>query len=197
MQSGVDLPYRAIKTNIADSLNVVVHVEPRRSGLDLRDRVLAIALSEPLVKEAHDITIFEQGEQASVSLHLKFPDDLGLTEAHEIAERVEAAIRERPGVTDVQTHLEPLERPLQATRGDAGVDAAAIERIQSLVRSHTGTRARGVRLLSTGEGRVVFLTLAGREGESLTDAHHLAGVLEDELRQQIEDLTDVVIHTEP
>src|SRR5580704_12947052 len=27
LQSGVDLPYRAIKTNIADSLNVVVHIE--------------------------------------------------------------------------------------------------------------------------------------------------------------------------
>ena len=31
LQSGVDLPYRAIKTNIADSLNVVVHIE-RRPG---------------------------------------------------------------------------------------------------------------------------------------------------------------------
>ena len=41
--------------------DVVVHVEPRRRGLDLRDRVLAIALAEPLVREAHDITIFEQG----------------------------------------------------------------------------------------------------------------------------------------
>lgn len=31
LQSGVELPYRAIKTNIADSLNVVVHIE-RRPG---------------------------------------------------------------------------------------------------------------------------------------------------------------------
>jgi len=31
LQSGVDLPYRAIKTNIGDSLNVVVHLE-RRPG---------------------------------------------------------------------------------------------------------------------------------------------------------------------
>jgi pilus assembly protein CpaF len=31
LQSGVELPYRAIKTNIADSLNVVIHVE-RRPG---------------------------------------------------------------------------------------------------------------------------------------------------------------------
>jgi pilus assembly protein CpaF len=31
LQSGVELPYRAIKTNIADSLNIVVHIE-RRPG---------------------------------------------------------------------------------------------------------------------------------------------------------------------
>ncbi len=58
--------------------DVVVHVEPRRRGLDLRDRVLAIALGEPLVLEAHDITIFEQNDQVSVSLHLKFPADSSL-----------------------------------------------------------------------------------------------------------------------
>ena len=33
--------------------------------------------------------------------------------------------------------------------------------------------------------------------ESLTDAHRLAGELEDELRQRMEDLADVVVHTEP
>ena len=46
----------------AAGIDVVVHVEPRRRGLDLRDRVLAIALAEPLVREAHDITIFEQDD---------------------------------------------------------------------------------------------------------------------------------------
>ena len=191
-----DLIEQAVERALPGS-DVVVHVEPRRVGLDLRDRVLAIALSEPLVKEAHDIAIFEQGEQASVSLHLKFPDELDLAEAHEIAERVEAEIRGRPGVSDVQTHLEPLERPLRETPGDAAADAAAIAEIQGLVLRRTGAQARGVRLLSTDGGRVVFLTLAGHEGESLTEAHNLAGELEDELRQRIADLADVVIHTEP
>jgi cation diffusion facilitator family transporter len=191
-----DLIEQAVEGALPGS-DVVVHVEPRRSGLDLRDRVLAIALSEPLVKEAHDIAIFQQGDQASVSLHLKFPDDLGLTDAHEIAERVEAAIRERPGVSDVQTHLEPLERPLREAPGDGDSDAVATAEIQGLVRTRTGSAARRVRLLTTGGGRVVFITLAGREGESLTEAHALAGELEDELRHRISDLADVVIHTEP
>src|SRR5260370_615286 len=58
--------------------DVVVHVEPRRRGLDLRDRVLAIALSEPLVKEAPDIAGFEDGERASGPLPLRFPACLDL-----------------------------------------------------------------------------------------------------------------------
>src|SRR5271168_507126 len=132
--------------------DVVVHVEPRRQGLDLRDRVLAIALSEPLVKEAHDITIFEQPGSRSVSLHLKFPAELDLRAAHEIAERVEQAIRARPGVADVQTHLEPLERPLAAREQDQDAELQSIRAIERLVREHTGSDPQRVRLLSTDAG---------------------------------------------
>jgi hypothetical protein len=34
-------------------------VEPGRDGLDVRGRALTVALAEPLVREAHDITIYE------------------------------------------------------------------------------------------------------------------------------------------
>jgi pilus assembly protein CpaF len=46
LQSGVDLPYRAIKTNIADSLNVVVQVE-RRPGRRYISEVLLINGYDP------------------------------------------------------------------------------------------------------------------------------------------------------
>jgi cation diffusion facilitator family transporter len=177
--------------------DVVVHVEPRRQGLDLRDRVLAIALSEPLVKEAHDITIFEQRGSHSVSLHLKFPADLDLRAAHEIAERVERAIRARPGVSDVQTHLEPLERPLLARAPDERTDARLTQAIARLVRERTGSDPQRVRLLSTDVGEVLFLTLLVDPSESLTEAHRLASELEDELRKRIAGIAEVIVHTEP
>jgi pilus assembly protein CpaF len=41
LQSGVELPYRAIKTNIGDSLNVVIHVE-RRPGRRFISEVLEV-----------------------------------------------------------------------------------------------------------------------------------------------------------
>lgn len=191
-----DLIEDAVEAALPGS-DVVVHVEPRSRGLDLRERVLAIALAEPLVKEAHDITIFEQEGARSVSLHLKFPADLSLKEAHEVAERVEHAIAERPGVLDVQTHLEPLELPLKAKTSDASADLRATHEVDRLVRERTGGDPRKVKLLSTDTGRVLFLTLSLGGEESLMGAHELAGELEEDLRRQIEGIADVVVHTEP
>jgi cation diffusion facilitator family transporter len=177
--------------------DVVVHVEPRRRGLDLRDRILAIALAEPLVMEAHDITIFQQDDAVNVSLHLKFPAELELREAEQIADRVEQAICRRPGVAAVQTHLEPLERTLAARPADVSADIHAAREIDRLVRERTASEPKRVKLLSTDAGRVIFLTLGVEPGASLSAAHRLASELEEELRQRIPDIADVVIHTEP
>ncbi len=191
-----DLVESAIEGALPGS-DVVVHVEPRRLGLDLRDRVLAAALTEPLVKEAHDIIIFEQQGSASVSLHLKFPAELDLGAAHDVAERVERTIGEMPGVNDVQTHLEPLEEPLRAHPVDGAAEEPASREIEEVVREITGGPPLSLRLLATDEGRVLFLTLGLGHGESLTRAHHLAGELEDQLRRRISGIAEVIVHTEP
>src|SRR6266568_4717781 len=54
LQSGVDLPYRAIKTNIGDSLNVVVQLE-RRPGRRFVSEVLEIHRYDP------DADLFDYG----------------------------------------------------------------------------------------------------------------------------------------
>jgi divalent metal cation (Fe/Co/Zn/Cd) transporter len=189
-----DLIESALHGALPDS-DVVVHVEPRDRGVDLRERVLAVALAEPLVREAHDITIFEQPGSVSVSLHLKFPADLDLRAADAVAERVERTIRAWPEVGDVQTHLEPLERALPTAPADPDADRRATREIERLVRERTGIRPRRVRLLSTAAGRVLFLTLGAQPGESLGDAHALSGELEEELRRRLPDIADVVVHT--
>lgn len=189
-----DAVERAIQRVLPGS-DVVVHVEPRRDGLDLRERVLQIALEEPLVKEVHDVTVYEQDGRASVSLHLKFPAELELESALAVAERVEQGIRARPGVLDVQTHLEPLERPLRARSADPVERRRDFETIAQVVAELAGERPRATRLLRVEGGSVAFVTLDVRAGSSLADAHELAGRLEDELRRRLPDVADVVIHT--
>ena len=100
-------------------------------------------------------------------------------------------------MVDVQTHLEPLERPLSARRSDPGADDRATQEIRRLVRERTGSEPERVKLLSTAGGRVLFLTLAVNPGGSLADAHRLAGELEEELRQRVVDIAEVIVHTEP
>jgi cation diffusion facilitator family transporter len=179
--------------------DVVVHLEPEREGLDLRDRALSVALAEPLVREAHDIVIYEHDGRASLSLHLKMSPDLPLDAAQEVAERVEAALRTEPGVADVQTHLEPLEQPLAARpeETDDERDRRERERITQLVVERTGRPPRELRLLRTDAGLVVLVTVAVKSDTSLGDAHELASRLEDDIRRGQPHMADVVVHTEP
>jgi cation diffusion facilitator family transporter len=189
-----DVVEQTIQTVLPDS-DVVVHVEPRRDGLDLRERVLEIALEDPLVKEVHDVTVYEQEGRATVSLHLKFPADLDLDAALAVSERVERSICSRPRVADVQTHLEPLEQPLLARALEPERDAQERLEIERIVSEQTGRAPVRTRLLCTEDGRVLFVTLDVEQGSSLVAAHELAGTLEEELRRRLTNIAEVVVHT--
>jgi divalent metal cation (Fe/Co/Zn/Cd) transporter len=170
-------------SNALPGSDVVVHLEPRSEGLDLRDRALAVALAEPLVREAHDITLYEHDDRVSLSLHLKLPADVTLDDAHEVAERVEAALRAEPRICEVQTHLEPLEQPTAAHTGELD-DIGEAQRIRELVVRRTGQPPRELSLMRTDSGRVVFVTIGVDPRSALSEAHELASRLEDDIRHQ-------------
>ena len=64
LQSGVDLPYRAIKTNIGDSLDVVVHLE-RRPGRRFVSEVVEIQGYDPDKDEYSYRCIFDGHKEPS------------------------------------------------------------------------------------------------------------------------------------
>jgi divalent metal cation (Fe/Co/Zn/Cd) transporter len=116
-----------------------------------------------------------------------------LESAHDVAERLERAILEAvPEVDAVQTHLEPLTEPSEAS--EESVDSGAVERI---VRQATGRPPRELRFLRTEVGLVAFLTL-GLDGQSsLDDAHARASEIEELIRAEQPEIADVIVHTEP
>jgi hypothetical protein len=61
LESGVELPYRAIKTNIADSLNAVVHIE-RRPGCRFISEVVELHSYDPDADLFNYSSIFRQEE---------------------------------------------------------------------------------------------------------------------------------------
>ena len=182
----------AIQRAAPDS-DVVVHTEPAMTGADLRERILATALANPAVRDAHDVSIYvDASGRHVVALHLKLDGDTSLQEAHDAAERVENAITELDDrVTAVQSHLEPLETPVTQTVPSTDDELArAVTRL--LGRAPLDVQAR-----DTESGPVAFLTIAVDADSDLAVAHDLASRLEHDLRLERPDLADVVVHTEP
>jgi cation diffusion facilitator family transporter len=182
----------AVHGALPDS-DVVVHVEPQQDEAALRERALAAAQRVPRVREIHNLSVLRVGASTEVSLHLKLPGELPLEDAHEIATEVERAIVESvPEVDAVQTHLEPL---AEAAEGESVAgDRGLVERI---VREQTGQAPRELRFLRTDDGLLAYLTLSLDPGTSLADAHARASEVEERIRRERPEISDVIVHTEP
>jgi cation diffusion facilitator family transporter len=173
--------------------DVVVHVEPSDAVAGLREQAQAAALSVPRVREVHNLRVLDVDGRVEVSLHLKLPGALPLSDAHEVAEEVERAIAAAvPRVGSVQTHIEPLREV------EAGTNAQADDAIVSeIVREVTGAPPRDVRFRQTEQGLVAFVTVSVGAGEALDEAHARASEIEARIRSERPEIADVVVHTEP
>jgi cation diffusion facilitator family transporter len=190
--AAADAVERAVQSALPEA-DVVVHVEPTRADdADVRERAHAAALNVPQVREVHNVSVVSVDSGTELSLHLKLPGGLSLEEAHAIAEQVERAIeRAAPEVSSVQTHLEPLGEEAAGT--EVAGDAATVRRI---VRAELGIDPAELRFVDTDEGLVAYLTL--RLGaNTLADAHADASRVEELIRRERPEITDVVVHTEP
>ena len=65
------------------------------------------------------------------------------------------------------------------------------------MRDATDTEPEELRFLHTDEGLVAYLTLRLGPGTALADAHALASEIEELIRRERPEITDVVVHTEP
>jgi cation diffusion facilitator family transporter len=190
--AAADAVERALESALPEA-DVVVHVEPMSTHGDVRERALAAALGVPRVREVHNVAVVALASGTELSLHLKLPGDLGLDEAHAIAEQVEHAILAAvPEVSAVQTHLEPLSE--EASAAEVAGDTATVNRV---VNDATGGLPDELRFLHTDEGIVAHLTLALDSAIPLADAHAVASRIEETLRRELPEIADVVVHTEP
>ncbi len=109
----------AIRTQLGVE-QVATHIEPARSGPaicrgdgvddpELCQAVLELAARVPGVRDIHNIKIIRDGQGQTVRFHCRMAGGTSLPAAHEAAERLEAALRERyPGLARVLVHMEPV-----------------------------------------------------------------------------------------
>ena len=178
--------------------DVVVHVEPFEPAGGLRERATAAASSVPEVREVHNVRIMHLADGYELSLHVKLPSELSLTEAHDVVERLEGRVRaELPELRNVHTHIEPLEGTdwgRMPAGDDTEVERAAIE---ETVRRVTGAGPAAVSFRDGERGRIALVTIKLPGEQPLPSAHGHAGAIEAAVRERCPTLADVIVHTEP
>jgi cation diffusion facilitator family transporter len=189
---------RAIR-DVLPAAEVTITTEPR--ALDdesVREKVMVIARDLGLA--IHHVAVQTVEEQLSVAADLEVEGTLPLAAAHEVATRLEDAIREELGPdVEVETHIEPLPADILAGR-----DAPTPRIVE--VRDVLTTLAAGlpdlgevhdVRVRETADGEVVFFHCRVNPALSVSAVHELVDTLEDRLRGHFPKIQRVIGHAEP
>jgi divalent metal cation (Fe/Co/Zn/Cd) transporter len=178
--------------------DVVVHVEPDAGLGPLRQRATAAALAIPEVREVHNVVLLRVADGTELTLHMKLPSGLTLHAAHEIANRVEAAIvSAAPEITRVETHIEPLKSDGATPASQRPGLEAERDQVRAIARELTAREPGELRFRETENGMMLFLTLELDPEATLEQAHSCATEAERRIRERLKGVEQVLIHTEP
>jgi ferrous-iron efflux pump FieF len=84
------------------------HLMDRELPEPTREKILAIARTQPLIRDVHDLRTRATGSNISVQMHLELDGALPLAEAHVAADAVEEAVRAAFPGADVIVHMDPV-----------------------------------------------------------------------------------------
>ena len=84
------------------------HLMDRELPETTREKILAIARAQPLIRDVHDLRTRAVGPNISVQMHLELDGSLPLAEAHVAADAVEEAVAAAFPGADVIVHMDPV-----------------------------------------------------------------------------------------
>ncbi|MDD8025151.1 MAG: cation diffusion facilitator family transporter [Acidobacteriota bacterium] len=187
---------RALKQPEAD---VIVHVAPSMEGdEDLVAQVRSLAARRHM--DAHDILFHEENGSLAVDLHLEIRDAERVGDAHDLASRFEAELRDAvPRLARVVTHLEPV-RPL--TDPEAGANTREEERVRTIIaelapRMGLLCDPHDIEITRGADGIRAAFHCTVDASTALEEAHRFSERFELALRHRLPRLGRVVIHIEP
>jgi cation diffusion facilitator family transporter len=164
----------------------------------VRERVMLIARNSGLA--VHHIAVPALAERLSISADLEVEGTLPLAMAHDVASKLEDAIREELGPeVEVETHIEPLPAAILAGR-DASPNRVR-EIAACLTELGVGVTGLGevhnVRVRETSDGEIVNFHCRVDPALTVSAVHDLVDGIEDGLRQRYPAITRVIGHAEP
>lgn len=162
------------------------------------EQVHLIARTENLA--VHHVTVQHLGERLCIGLDLEVDGVMTLGAAHEVASRLEQAIRGELGEdVEVETHIEPLQAELLAGGECDPALVTDIARTLSTLAAETGLieDVHSVRARSTEAGLVVIYHCRADPALPVSRVHEAVDQIERRFRRAHPKVLRVVGHTEP
>jgi len=188
-----------IRTVVPDADVTLDIAAARRSTLTLEDRVRAEAADMPEVKDVHNIIITDRENGRAVEFHMEVDGDMGVREAHELADRLESRVRSLDlCICSAVAHVEPAGMPLcraVTARDETGRIQEAIEAARA--QFPEVRRCEITSIVRTRGGLNVFLTCWFEPGMPVRRAHDAASRMEGRVRSARPDVDSVSVHMEP
>ena len=183
---------RIVEHELGGPAEVTVHAEPLAADERPSERIVAAAMRVAGVIEVHNATVLRRAGGRAITLHARVDAGLPLEQAARIMERLRSEIRHETGATDVYIHLEPHTSGVAAAADVTGRRADLCESVAAAVRPVAGEPDEV--LVFEHDGRyVVVLRVAAVAGQSVADAHALAGRVEEAVRASVGELEEVVV----
>jgi cation diffusion facilitator family transporter len=187
----------AIRTDLPRS-EAVVSIAPRALDTEsVQERVMVIARNQGLA--VHHVTVHDIHGKLSVSLDLEVERKLALGAAHEIADKLEAALRDELGPdVEVETHIEPLQQEA-AGREAPPERVKAVQMALAEIAAESGTvrDVHNVRVRETDEGEIVNFHCRADPSLSVQAVHEKVDEVERALRRRSPAIKRVIGHAEP
>jgi cation diffusion facilitator family transporter len=177
---------------------VVVTIAPRALDTEtIQERVMVIARNRGVA--VHHVTVHDIRGRLAVALDLEVDRKLTLGAAHDIADGLEAALRDELGTeVEVETHIEPLQQ--DALGREAPPERVkAVEMTLAEIAAEVGTitEVHNVRVRETDEGEIVNFHCRLDPALTVQAVHEKVDELERALRRRSPSIKRVVGHAEP
>jgi cation diffusion facilitator family transporter len=189
---------RAIRADMP-SAEVTITTEARALDNEtVGERVMVIARDMGLA--IHHVAVQAIEGNLSVSADLEVEGTQHLAAAHEIASRLEEAVRHELGPNvEVETHIEPLPADILAGRDATPARLSEVREALSLLAAEIPQlgEVHDVRVRETADGEIVNFHCRVDPALSVSAVHDLVDALERRLRRRFPAITRVIGHAEP
>jgi cation diffusion facilitator family transporter len=181
---------------IVGNSEVTIQTKPCTTEMTTEKLVETLAREVQGVREAHEINVTYTGGKLYITLHAYVDPKLSIKRAHEIAERIENKVSQRiQNVENIAVHIEPF--TLKERKG-AAVDEQEIRKIiRAIADSYQQAfHIKGIVTYVAGRKRYITIDCGFTREISVEEAHNIASLIEEQIRQRFLETT-VTVHIEP